>query len=199
MTTARRDRRADRHAATRREILDAAWANARSRGVADLSLREVAEQVGMRGPSLYVYFDSKSAVYDAMFADGYAALLAVAEALPLDGRSARDVLTDGMRAFIDFCVDDPARFQLMFARAVPGFRPSPSSYALSVRLLDLTRARLAEAGVTSAEALDVWTALTTGMASQQLANDPDGDRWRRHVDGAVEMFLAHHAPRRRRR
>ena len=33
----------------------------------------------MRTPSLYVYFDSKNSLYDAMFADGYRALLSVIE------------------------------------------------------------------------------------------------------------------------
>ena len=75
-TSARRDRRADRHAATTREILDAAWGLARERGLAGWALRDVAEAVGMRAPSLYGYFDSKNALYDAMFADGYAELLA---------------------------------------------------------------------------------------------------------------------------
>src|SRR4051812_5035107 len=83
-TTARRDRRAVRHAATKREILDAAWALSRGRGLAGWALRDVAEAVGMRAPSLYVYFASKNALYDAMFADGYAALLARAVQLEND-------------------------------------------------------------------------------------------------------------------
>ena len=67
MTTAR----SRRHEATRREILDAAWAQAEELGIAAISLREVAAAVGMRAPSLYTYFASKDAIYDAMFAEGY--------------------------------------------------------------------------------------------------------------------------------
>src|SRR3954471_3179938 len=83
-TGQRRDRRAERHAATRREILDAAWALARERGLAGWALRDVAEAVGMRAPSLYGYFDSKHALYDAMFADGNAELLRRVEAAAAD-------------------------------------------------------------------------------------------------------------------
>ena len=62
-----RDRRAERREATRREIVDAAWEIARSDGLSAITLREVAERVGMRSPSLYSHFDSKNAIFDAMF------------------------------------------------------------------------------------------------------------------------------------
>src|SRR5438045_5780141 len=65
-----RDRRAERREATKAEILDAAWELVRAEGLAALSLRELASKVGMRAPSLYSYFDSKHAIYDAMFAEG---------------------------------------------------------------------------------------------------------------------------------
>ncbi len=34
----------------------------------------------------------------------------------------------------------------------------------------------------------------TGLTSQQIANDPGGDRWERLVDRAVAMLLADLAP-----
>jgi AcrR family transcriptional regulator len=80
-TRPRSDRRAIRHAATKREILDAAWRLARERGLGGWSLRDVADAVGMRAPSLYVYFASKNALFDAMFADGNQQLLERLQAL----------------------------------------------------------------------------------------------------------------------
>src|SRR5690348_12604041 len=71
-----RDRRAERRQATRAEILEAAWELARAEGLAGVSLRDIATKIGMRPPSLYWYFDSKHAIYDAMFADGNRTLLA---------------------------------------------------------------------------------------------------------------------------
>ncbi|TMK84168.1 MAG: helix-turn-helix transcriptional regulator, partial [Actinobacteria bacterium] len=65
-----RDRRAERREATKAEILDAAWEVVRAEGLAALSLRDLAAKVGMRAPSLYSYFDSKHAIYDAMFLQG---------------------------------------------------------------------------------------------------------------------------------
>lgn len=194
----RRDRRADRHAATKREILDAVWQMARDRGLSGWTLRDVAEAVGMRAPSLYVYFDSKNALYDAMFADGYAALLARTEAAQEDLDRSRAVPVDVVRAaatlFFAFCIEDPARLQLLFLRTIPGFEPSEGSYALAQQTLDTMAGVLAAAGMGDAAHVDLWTALFTGLATQQVSNDPGGDRWGRLVEPAVDMFLAAHLP-----
>jgi AcrR family transcriptional regulator len=192
----RPDRRRARHAATRQEIVEAAWRLARERGLAGWSLRDVADAVGMRAPSLYVYFASKNAVFDAMFADGCAALLRRMEpaALQVANRSAEEVLRVAATLFFDFCGEDPARYQLLFLRTLPGFEPSEASYALALEVLDGLGRVLAPLGLGSPEHVDLWTALIVGLVTQQLSNDPGGDRWRRLVPAAVTMFLSTQAP-----
>jgi AcrR family transcriptional regulator len=64
------DRRNERRQATIDEILAAAWRLAWQDGLAGLSLRALADEVHMRPQSLYSYFDSKHAIYDAMYAQG---------------------------------------------------------------------------------------------------------------------------------
>ena len=54
-----------------------AWQLARERGLSQLTLRDIAQRVGMRAPSLYSHFESKNAIYDAMFATGWTECLAV--------------------------------------------------------------------------------------------------------------------------
>ena len=184
----RRDRRAERRAATTREILDTAWSLARSRGLTGWPLKAVANAVGMRTPSLYVYFDSKNALYDAMFCDGYRQLLDRIDAIPRHG-TAREVVHRGAHLFFDFCVEDPARFQLLFLRTLPGFEPSAASYALATSAVTQLAEALQEAGAGDQRSLDLYTALLTGLASQQISNDPGGDRWRCLVDDAVDQVL----------
>src|SRR5206468_8789214 len=65
------DRRQRRRLETIEEIVDVAVEVMCEHGVGGLSLGEVARRMGMRTPSLYVYFDSKNAVYDAVFARGW--------------------------------------------------------------------------------------------------------------------------------
>jgi AcrR family transcriptional regulator len=185
-----RDRRAERREATKAEILDAAWAIVRAEGLAALSLRDVARQVGMQAPSLYQYFDSKHAIYDAMFAQGAEAFLETRHALDLTGDPLVD-LRASMHSFVAFCTEDPVRYQLLFQRTIPGFEPSPASYAVAVAGLEASRTRLAAIGITDPDALDLLTAIGTGLTDQQISNDPGGDRWIRRVDEAMEMFFNH--------
>src|SRR3954451_20455862 len=65
------DRRQRRRLETIEEIVDVAVEVMTEHGVGGLSLGEVARRMGMRTPSLYVYFASKNAVYDAVFARGW--------------------------------------------------------------------------------------------------------------------------------
>jgi AcrR family transcriptional regulator len=187
-----RDRRAERHEATRVEILEAAWAQGRAEGLAALSLRDVAKAVGMRAPSLYSYFDSKNAIYDAMYAQGAREFVDREPVVGLEptGDLARD-LKIVARSFLDFCTADSARYTLLFQRTIPGFEPSAESFQISVESLDRLRRFLAAAGVPDERAVDLYTAMVTGLADQQISNDPGGDRWTRLVDEAVDMFVAH--------
>ena len=185
----RRDRRAERHDATRREIVAAAWDLAEQRGLTGWALKDVADAVGMRTPSLYVYVESKNDLYDALFADGHRA--------PQDAIAGVDRPPDPLdtprlaaHTFVDFAIEHPARYHLLFLRTVPGFEPSQESYALAVTVLGEMQELLASAGAHRPDDLDLWTAMVTGLASQQISNDPGGRRWRGLVDDAVDMFVA---------
>ena len=79
----------DRRETARRKILDAAWAVAREQGLAALTLRGVADRVGIKAPSLYSHFASKHAIYDAMFGDAWQEFLEVDRAVELPGRPGR--------------------------------------------------------------------------------------------------------------
>lgn len=186
-----RDRRAERREATKAEILEHAWDLAREEGLAGIALGELAKRVGMRAPSLYSYFDSKNAIYDAMFAQGLAELAAIRSANEVP--RTREEFIDAARDFVAFCTANPARYHLLFQRTIPGFEPAPETYAASVRLLELTKNALEAVGVTAPEAVDVYTAIMTGLTDQQISNDPGGDRWSRLVDDVVGMFLDRYA------
>lgn len=191
-----RDRRAERHASTRVEILEAAWELARSQGLAGLSLRDVAANIGMRPPSLYWYFKSKHEIYDAMFAQANGQLLArlAEQEWPNDPRA---ILRLCARAFVEFSSEDVNRHQLLFQRTIPDFEPSPESYALAVQVFEEMRARFVAAGLSDPHHFDMWTALVAGLSAQQTSNDPGGDRWLRLIDDVVDMYADHVLGKRR--
>ena len=188
MTPPPTGRRSARREASLRRILDAAWTLSHERGLSGWTLRDLGAAVGMRAPSLYGYFDSKFALYDALFADGYRRLLERAGDLVRTADPRADVRR-AAHLFVGFCVEDPARTQLLFLRTIPGFEPSAGSYALAVAALEQLAEVLAAAGIDAASDLDLWTAVLTGLATQQTSNDPGGDRWSRLVDTAVDRLL----------
>lgn len=167
-----------------------AWALVRDHGLAGLSLRELAKQAGITTPTVYAYFPSKNAIYDAMFGQA-ATEFADRMSEPFASADPPAILAGGVRRFLEFCTGDAARYQLLFQRTIPGFEPSPASFAPAVRALDLVRARLALNGIRDPRHVDMWTALTTGLVAQQISNDPGGDRWGGLIDDFVAMFLAY--------
>jgi AcrR family transcriptional regulator len=172
------------------EILDAAWEVARAEGLAGLSLRDVARRIGMRPPSLYWYYASKRAIYDAMFAQGNRQLLARLDEQEWP-KEPRAFLRCCARVFVEFSTEDVQRYQLLFQRSIPNFEPSPASYALALQVIDEMRARFLGPGAADPGAFDIWTALVSGLSAQQLANDPAGTRYLRLIDEVVDMFLEH--------
>jgi AcrR family transcriptional regulator len=179
-------------------IVAIAWELARTHGVGGVTLHGLAREVGMRQPSLYAYFDSKNALFDAMFADGNRQLLERLDslALPPDPRAAVKCF---MGALAKFALADTARCLLLFQRPVPGFEPSADSYAYAQKVLDRAVEVLRAAGVESQGDVDCFIAMVAGLIDAQMSNDPGGDRWIRHLDRLTDMYLDDAKRRRTRR
>jgi AcrR family transcriptional regulator len=197
---------ARRRAAVMQEALDHAVALMTEEGVGALSVSEVARRMGIRGPSLYKYFPSRHAMYDALFARGLASEQAAVRAA-VDGlERGLPRLRAGAAAVVRWAVEHPALAQLLHWRPVPGFRPSPAVFAPSVAEQSEVGAEFAEAvrlgqlrpDADSADVVRLYTVLLSGLISQQLANQPgvpyaDGD-FSRLTDTAIDLFLSAHAP-----
>lgn len=189
-------------------ILDAARAVMRERGVADLSLREVARRVSMQAPSLYEYFPSKMALYDALFLAGFK-LFRTRLLRGLEGPGTFwEQMQAHFEAYIGFAREHPELYQLLFEHPVPGFAPSEETMAEGLVLLERVTSRIAEAiesgeitpGLSAAEARDLLIAMIHGVTSQHLANDadapPGGGRYGALVAPALALFRDSWTPRR---
>jgi AcrR family transcriptional regulator len=205
---AQTDRRHVRRAQTIEQIVDVALEVMGESGVAGLSLGEVARRIGIRTPSLYGYFDSKNALYDAVFARGWReideVMAAVGEPGETDDLPAYALLM--AETFVRWTVEHPVYTQLMAWRPVPGYEPSPEAYETAVVVLARSTAlmqRLQGLGlfrqdVEPEELLRAWTVLTSGVMTQQLANAPqqpfETGTFTTMLPQLVAMFLAHYAP-----
>ncbi|HUZ52947.1 MAG TPA: TetR-like C-terminal domain-containing protein [Streptosporangiaceae bacterium] len=104
---------------------------------------------------------------------------------------ARGALRAVARTFVEFAAEDRARYQLLYLHTIPRFQPSPESDAIAAEILARVRAVLTRAGLRDTADFDLWTAVVAGLASQQLANDPGGERYLGLIDDAVDMFADH--------
>lgn len=203
----RPDRRHLRRAETIAQIVDTAVDVMAEHGVAGLSLGEVARRMGIRGPSLYGYFPSKHAVYDAVFQQGWEELQQVFADLPrpAEADDPATCLALHADAFVRWNVEHPVHAQLMSWRPVPGYEPSPQAYAPAVALAAEGRSRLVEMqdlgmldpATPADELFRCWTALLAGVMTQQLTNAPhepfDSGSFTSLLPRIVAMYLAHFA------
>jgi AcrR family transcriptional regulator len=187
----RPDPRRRRRDAKLSQIVAEAFDLARRDGLPGISLRDLAERVDLRQPSLYAYFDSKLELYDLMYAEALRQLLAAAEAeLREPDDDPREALIEFVELCIRFSSSDVVRHQLLFERTIPGFKPSPESHELLVRFRGFAAARLDAAGVHGRVATDIFTGIVAGFTQQQVISQPGGERWLALARPAVEMLLA---------
>jgi AcrR family transcriptional regulator len=176
----RPDRRARRRQETIEEILDIAEDVMTEHGVTGLSLAEVARRLGVQPPSLYKYFPSLIAVYDALFLRGQREHLAVMRQAMAAAEPGLVALTTGLEASGRWLLANRAIAQLLFWRPVPSFEPSPAALAPSVEMVALQRAALADAVAAgqlgpeagSDEAVYLVSTLISGVLTQAMANEP---------------------------
>jgi AcrR family transcriptional regulator len=175
------DRRTRRHQETIEEILDIATDVMTEEGVNGLSLAEVARRLGVQPPSIYKYFPSLMAIYDALFRRGQVEHLEVMRQAMAGAEPGLAALTAGLEASGRWLLANRPTAQLMFWRPVPSYEPSVEAFAPSVEMVVLQRARLAEAVAAgqlgpeadSEEAVYLVSALIVGVLSQAMANEPD--------------------------
>jgi AcrR family transcriptional regulator len=200
------DRRLLRRQQTIQEALDAAVVIMEEAGVGGLSMSEIARRLGMRQPSLYKYFPSLHAVYDALFARGVERTAAAIQVAAEEGPRGVVTIRAAARALVRWAVENPALAQLLYWRPVPGFAPTAATFAASERQMDALRAAFAAAvragelhpDAASDDTPRLFTIVLSGIISQQMANEPGADydtgMFTRLTQAALDMFFARYAP-----
>ena len=118
-------RRAQHHENVRQEILKAALAQVRTRGVSRLSLRELARRTGYSPASLYEYFDGKDAIITTLQAEGLQLLSHYLAQSPADLPAPQRLVELGL-AYLNFAKQQPDYFELVFTQ-LPSKRKSSSA------------------------------------------------------------------------
>jgi AcrR family transcriptional regulator len=178
---ARPDRRARRRLETIEEILDIARVVMTEEGVNGLSLAEVARRLGVQPPSLYKYFPSLMAIYDALFLQGQVENLTELRQGMEGAEPGLPALIAGLEASGRWALCNRAVAELLFWRPVPSFHPSDEAFAPSIEMVELQRHALADAvaagqlgpEANGEDAIYTVSVLLVGVLSQAFANEPD--------------------------
>lgn len=183
------------------KILSIAREEMQAEGVAALSLGTIARRLGMRTPSLYTYFDSKHAIYDALFRRGFLEFGRCMDERPYQDGTLRQNLESVMTTYMRFAQENQDLYQLMFQRPVPGFVPSEESMAVSLGQLNAAKAQFSQLleredmtlNIPFEEARDLVIAFEHGLTELHLANNPElpvGEgRFGQLIPQAVQILL----------
>ena len=187
------DRRAERHAAKRASILAAAWRLAHRDGLAAISLRDLAASVRpppavavrlLRLQARPLRRHVRRRQPSAPRVRGPPALGRARTPSRCPRRASsrpRAVLDRRHRSPPALVPADDPRLRALAGVLRP--RPRVLRHRAQDRLARRRRHR-------SADDVDLFSALVSGLSHQQVANDPGGDRWVRLAGRAVDMFLA---------
>ena len=78
----------------------------------------------------------------------------------------------------------------MFQGTVPGFRPSEESHSVALTVLSELIERLAAAGITEAPDLALVRSVMSGIAAEQIANEPGGHLFTDQTERGIRAVLA---------
>jgi AcrR family transcriptional regulator len=113
---------------TRQRILNVAHRALKKKGPGALSLRQIAEEVGITPMAVYRHFRDKDALLDALVTDGFARWEEyLAEAVRADSPWAR--IERALVAYADFALAEHRMFELMFMVPRPRVPTAPGSLA----------------------------------------------------------------------
>lgn len=124
-----RSRREAYRESLREEILDAARQLFVVHGYEQTSIRSIATKVGASPGILYHYFEDKADIMAHLVAETFSKLGRRLEAIRSDGDTAEARMRRGLRAYIDFGLEHPHHYALLFMQT--GVEESSSKIQLA--------------------------------------------------------------------
>ena len=110
--------------------MKAAAAEIERSGYENLSLRELAESLGVSRAAPYRHFADRRALLAAVAADGFDGLTAIYRNATADGKTPQARLAAAGRGYLAFAADRPQLFRLMFVSDLLGQSTAPPDPAL---------------------------------------------------------------------
>lgn len=179
-------------------ILSAARALYQKHGADGVSMRKVADAVGLTAPAIYRHYKDKDALLDAIAEAGFA-VFETYLARMFAVRSPIRRIEIAAQAYLDFALDQPQLYELVFLTPRPNLRRFPRDFAAGrSRTGEMLRQQVEECmktGVFAADdpletALSIW-AYAHGLVVMYRTGrfGPDSDRFRPIYRRSVRRLL----------
>jgi AcrR family transcriptional regulator len=117
------ERRERQKASLRREILDAARAMFREVGFEAVTMRKLAERIEYSPTTIYLYFEDKHDLFQAICEETFAGLANRLDRLHRRGLPPLEELRAGLRIYVDFGLQHPSDYTLTFTHPARPERP----------------------------------------------------------------------------
>jgi len=158
---------------TRSRILDAAEAISREHGLASLSMRAIAERIGLSAPAAYRHFRSKSEIVRAMIERGYGRFVQGLTAARRGAEGPEAVLAATIRYYLRFWIRDRTGFRLSseWSRALPSLTGAAVAAGSFGDIPDLAAAILAGTDPAETARVGRWTAAALYGTALSLVQD----------------------------
>jgi AcrR family transcriptional regulator len=98
----------------RQEIFDAASELFAKEGVANVSMRKIAEKIDYSPTTIYLYFKDKTTLLHQICEETFAKLAAEVEKIKDTSDDPLEILRGGMRAYIEFGLKHPNHYEVVF-------------------------------------------------------------------------------------
>ena len=166
-------------AATREALLDAAEALLAASGPDAVSVRAVADEIGVSTRAVYSVFGSKPGLMGALAARGFHRLAALVNALPVTDDPLADLIAAGPQGFRVFALERPHLFRITFDAISEALYSQAETYPAlfeSYRALASRFTRAIDAGRLPprpvVELVFMYHSLCCGLASNELSSQP---------------------------
>ncbi len=166
-------------AETRESLLDAAEALLASAGPDAVSVRAVADAVGVSTRAVYSVLGSKSGLMGALAARGFCQLADRVNALPFTDDPMADLADAGVFGFRAFALEKPHLFRITYDRISEEIYAQPETYPAlfaSFHAIEKRFLRVTEQGLLAPrpvlELVFMYHAFCCGLAANELSTQP---------------------------
>ena len=164
---------------TRAALLDAAEALLAASGPDAVSVRAVAEQIGVSTRAVYTVLGSKAGLMGALAARGFNRLAELVNGLPVTGDPLADLAAAGPQGFRVFALERPHLFRITYDQINEETYLQPETYPAlfaSFNALEARFARALDAGLLTqrpmAELVFMYHSFCCGLAANELSSYP---------------------------